>query len=545
MTKLFLYFLAVPALCLLLQCAQVGPLTGGKTDTAPPQLIAAIPANESTNFSTDVITLNFNEYIQLKELNNQLIVCPRLNTTPEVTTEGRSLKIALKKEELLPNTTYRFYFGSSVADLNESNSIPDFEYVFSTGDYLDTLQMTGTIADVATDKPAGKVLVGLYSRDKTDSVPFKEPPDYFTRSDENGKFIFRNLPEKEFRVFAIADQNKNNLYDGEPEKVGFGEENMRLSKDTNIRLRIFREEPSRTFIKKTVTPYYGLIQFVLNKKAQVIVSPIALRDKSDIYQSNEGMEKDTISIYYKNIEDTLRLRINYADKVKPDTLVTALPKNNVGRRKLRSYRTNVPNNTLALNTPVLVMFNTWMDTSGFSKEKITLSTRADSTSEVVPFSGHWRTITVFEIGAKFTGGNNYSLRLDTGAFHDINGYSNDSSLIKFRAEGVNDFGKVTLKILFDQKGDYIIQLIGQGDLVVREQPLSLSLSGSNAATIDFTTVPPGMYHVKIIYDDNGNKKWDTGKLIGRQRAETVLINSKQVKVLADWETEEEISIKEP
>jgi hypothetical protein len=523
----------------------VGPLSGGKRDTAPPELIVAVPANESTNFNAGEITLKFNEYIQLKELNNQLIICPRLNTTPEVTTEGKALKIAIKKEELSPNTTYRFYFGSSVADLNESNSIQDFEYVFSTGNYIDTLQMTGTIADVATDKPAGNVLVGLYRPDKTDSVPFKEPPDYFTRSDENGKFIFRNLPEKEFRVFAIADKNKNNLYEGEPEKVGFLEQNMRLLKDTNITLRIFREEPSRTFIKKTVTPYYGLVQVLLNRKTRVTVKPLASKDHSNIYESSAGMEKDTISIYYKDIADTIRLSINYGDKVKPDTLVAALPKSNFGRRKLRSYRSNVQNNTLALNTPVLITFNTWMDTSRFSKERITLLTRADSTSEDLPVSGRWRNITEFEISAKFTGGNNYSLRLDTGAFYDLKGYSNDSSLSKFRAEGVNDFGKVSLKILFNEKGNYIVQLVSQAGLVIREQALSLSLSESNAATVDFTNVPPGMYFIKTIYDANGNKKWDTGKLIGKQQAEAVLIHSKQVKVVADWETEEEISIKEP
>jgi hypothetical protein len=115
--------------------------------------------------------------------------------------------------------------------------------------------------------------------------------------------------------------------------------------------------------------------------------------------------------------------------------------------------------------------------------------------------------------------------------------------VNFKVQSRTDLGKVTLKVLLNLKQSYIVQLLNERDQVVRQEFISFSLSSSNAATIDFTNVPPGAYVAKIIFDDNENKKWDTGNYLQNKQPEKVFISSKQIKALPDWEVEEEILVK--
>jgi hypothetical protein len=118
----------VPVL-FFVRCAQQGVLSGGKRDLDPPRLLKAVPAQQTINFSNEEIVLKFDEFIQLKDLNNQIVVSPKLKTLPEINVEGKILKILLKKEELLPNTTYRIYFGQALIDIHENNVVQNFQYV--------------------------------------------------------------------------------------------------------------------------------------------------------------------------------------------------------------------------------------------------------------------------------------------------------------------------------------------------------------------------------------------------------------------------------
>ena len=162
------------------KCAQVAPLTGGERDILPPKLTEAIPANKSLKFNSALIYLKFNEYVQLKNLKNQLIISPGLKTEPEITAEGKRIRIELKKEELLPNTTYRFYFGKTIADMTEGNLIQNFDYIFSTGNFIDSLKIKGQITEAFDLKNSGDALVGLYGSGvkNTDSLAMNKVPEY-------------------------------------------------------------------------------------------------------------------------------------------------------------------------------------------------------------------------------------------------------------------------------------------------------------------------------------------------------------------------------
>ncbi len=546
MTRQVLQILLVFSLIVLLVgCAQQVPLSGGKRDETPPKLIESIPSRNSTYFNAEYITLKFDEFVQVKDLSNQLIVTPRLKTAPDISADGKKISVKFKKEELAHNTTYRVYFGKAIADMNESNSIPDFEYVFSTGNSIDTVEVKGDVTDAFNNKPVPDVLVALYFNEKAnDSLPYKTEPDYIARTGESGTFLLKNLPYRTFAAYAFSDKNKNSLYDGEAEKIAFLGSDLKLLSDSVIHLKLFQEESSKSFIKKTSTPYYGFAQIILNKKAKVQVFPLKQTNASDVAETLIGKEKDTVSFYYRNINDTLDLALRNLNTGKSDTLRLTLPKNNSGKRRLKKYTVNTSGNKLLLYDKLRLTFLNWMDTSRSDPRKIRFSSKEDSAIAGIPVKGHWQSITSFEIEHQLKEGVNYTLKIDTNAFFDLKQTTNDSSLINFTTQSKIEFGKLTLKVLFNKKQNYVVQLINQQDKIEKEQFVAFSLSSSNSTTLEFTDVPPGIYFAKIIFDDNKNKKWDSGNILLKQQAEKVIINSKQLKILSDWEIEEEILIKE-
>lgn len=525
------------------RCAQVGSLSGGEKDTIPPKLLEAIPALNSTRFNSDLITLRFDEYVQLKDLSNQLIVTPQLKTNIELTAIGKKIEISLKKEELKPNTTYRFFIGKAIADMTESNSIENFEYVFTTGDKLDTLKLSGNVSEAFTNIASGEVKVGLYFNAKNrDSIPFLEKPDYFARTNENGDFLLKYLPAEKFMVYGITDANKNGKYDGEIEKIAFLPSELNLKKDTSVKLKLFQEEASKVFIKKTNSPVLGLFQILLNKPYYTSVTALNQSDKTNISETFVGKLKDTISIYYKNIPDTLKLVLDYNNSKAADTLLLAIPKKKTKTKNQLKFKLNTKSDKLDLDVKMKLTFPVWMDTTYFDSSKIKLESKEDSSVAMAVTKGKWLDITTIELDTKLKEGASYTLKVDTNAFFDINRLSNDSVRVNFAVHSKSDFGKVRLNLKVNKKESYIIQLINDQSMVSKETFIQFSLSSSNAVIVDFTDVLPGTYSVKVIFDSNNNHKWDRGDLELKKLPEEVLINSKQIKVLSDWEIEEEIII---
>ncbi len=529
---------------LFCNCAQVVNLSGGKKDLSPPKLIEAIPNNNSVLFDSETISIKFDEFIKLNDLNNQLIICPKIKTTPEISVLGKELLIRIKKDELLPNTTYRFYFGSSIIDMHEGNPLLNFEYVFSTGKIIDSIKISGKVLNAFNNKPIAKISIGLYENQNfNDTIPFNNSPVYLAKTNEEGLFVLPKLPSKSFIAIAFLDKNKNNQVDGEIEKRGFLDQPLNLLRDTNLIFKVFDEIPSKSFVKKIISPYYGFTQIILNQKTLINIRPLLAINAKNIFEINLKNEKDTVSIYYKNITDTLKLVLSYKNLIKTDTLIISLPKEN-NKKKLKSFETNLYSNILKLNDVLKICFLNWMDTNKVDLNKIKWESKEDSLINYSSIKGKWINPFQYQIDSKLKQGANYKLKFDTLAFFDLKGNTNDTIRLNFKTQNKLDFGKVSLKILFNKKQNHIIQLIDEKENIIKEQSVSLSLSSSNSKTIDFIDVEPANYFLKIIYDTNENKKWDTGNFILKHQPEKVYIHSKQLKVVSDWEIEEDVFIKE-
>lgn len=201
----------VALLWLVMACANVVPPTGGESDTVPPEFVRSSPANYSTNYSGGIIKIDFDEYIKIQSPAN-ILISPSLETKPEIKERYRSVYVDLKGQKLSENTTYTINFASSIVDINENNKQTNFRYVFSTGDYLDSLKITGQI--LLAEKRTGEtdILVGLYPEEQGDSALYKHKPFYFARTDAEGRFSLENLKYGRFRLFAFKDENNNLLY---------------------------------------------------------------------------------------------------------------------------------------------------------------------------------------------------------------------------------------------------------------------------------------------------------------------------------------------
>ncbi|MDZ4058703.1 MAG: Ig-like domain-containing protein, partial [Bacteroidales bacterium] len=201
-----IYLLIALMLYILGSCANTTtPPTGGIKDTIPPRLLKVIPDSGRVNFPLKggVIEMKFDEYIVLKEPQKSLFLSPPLEKRVETKIRGKSIIITFPLS-LDSSQTYSLNFGNSIVDNNEGNQFYNYVYPFSTGDYIDSLMVSGTILNAVTLLPAEDITIALY-KDNSDSVLYNSLPDAYSKSDKFGFFVIRNIEPRPYRVFAFKD----------------------------------------------------------------------------------------------------------------------------------------------------------------------------------------------------------------------------------------------------------------------------------------------------------------------------------------------------
>lgn len=193
-------------------CANIIPPEGGFRDSLPPALLRVSPPDSTRNFSESRISFSFDEYIQIDNFQQNAIVSPVPRNMPTVTYKLNTVSLRLK-DTLEANTTYSINFGNSIKDVNESNVMKEFTYIFSTGSSIDSLSFRGNVLLAETGKIDSTLIVILHTKAE-DSALVKERPRYMAKSDGKGNFIFRNLPADTFYVYALKDDARSLRYFG-------------------------------------------------------------------------------------------------------------------------------------------------------------------------------------------------------------------------------------------------------------------------------------------------------------------------------------------
>lgn len=220
-SSIYLIFTLV-SICIyfsLSSCANIGSPTGGPKDTIPPQLVTINPGQGTLNFNESVVRMEFNEPIQVKDLANQLIITPSIEGKYKTKLSKTSLELQFE-QPFDSNTTYTLNFREGIVDLNESNPAKNMILAFSTGSYLDSLELNGTVTEILTGKPVADGIVTLY-RAKDTLNTFNSRPYYLQKTDKEGNYHFRNLKVGDYLIYATNDVNKNLKTDPRNEAFGF------------------------------------------------------------------------------------------------------------------------------------------------------------------------------------------------------------------------------------------------------------------------------------------------------------------------------------
>ncbi len=225
-------------------CANIVPPSGGDRDSLPPVFIGASPKDSSINVTQQKIILTFNEFVELKDASEKILISPYPAKQPVIEYKLRTVTVRLK-DSLLPNTTYTIDFGTAIVDLNEGNPLKELQYVFSTGTTIDSNELSGRVVLAETGKTDSTMFALLYTKQE-DSTVAKEYPKYVARVDSKGNFSFKNLPAGKFYVYALLDMDGNKKYNQPIEQFAFLDSSITVSSNTTpVTLFAFSSEKEK------------------------------------------------------------------------------------------------------------------------------------------------------------------------------------------------------------------------------------------------------------------------------------------------------------
>src|ERR1043166_7504396 len=266
-------YLQAAFLLLAAGCAQIVPPTGGPKDEKAPVVVKESPPNKSTNFRDKKISIRFDEFIQLKEPGEQIVMSPPVKEKPEYVVKGKTLEVRF----LTPFTdqrTYTINFGNAIVDNHEGRSLEDYRYVFSPGPVLDSNKIQGSISDAFLLSPEKQSIAALYPwASFNDSFLYKTKPEYFSKSKEDGSFSIENIPADSFYLFAFDDENRDLKYSSN-ERGALFKNPVFPAENKNRELFLFRPSPyDKNRLVDSFSKARGLFCFVCYDPQGLEVKP--------------------------------------------------------------------------------------------------------------------------------------------------------------------------------------------------------------------------------------------------------------------------------
>lgn len=530
------YFFFLVIAIALVQCAKRGNPTGGPKDITPPVLVKSTPDNMSTQFKATKIRLYFDELIKLQDVQEQLIISPPLKYNLDITPQGGAAKyVEIKiKDTLKPNTTYTINFGQSIQDNNEGNPNSFLTYIFSTGDYIDSLQVSGVVKDAFNKQPDTFISVLLYEIDSTytDSTLYKKPPNYITNTlDSTIIFTLKNLKKGKYAIFALKDESKNNIFDQKTDKIAFLKDTVSLPTDSTYLLKLFKEipdygasVPSYAAKNKIVFGYYG-------ENKDISIQPLTVLPDTIKTKILKEKDKDTLNFWLTPFEtDSIIFTVTNERLKVIDTFTVKTRKVGIDSLKLEPNQRG----SLAFNTPFYISANTPLtkiDTSKIqmmNKDSIPLNfgVHLDSIENQADFKFD------FDVEAN----ENYAVTLLPGAITDFFGQENDTTSYRLSTKSLADYGNLRMDLTGNITYPIIVQLTNQKGETLRE------FYATEPRIYDFSNINPATYQIRVIFDTSENGKWDTGNYLKNIQPEKVIYYPDLIEVRANWELEQTFNI---
>jgi uncharacterized protein (DUF2141 family) len=504
------------------------------------------PPQRTKEFKGKELVFTFNEYVQLKNQNKNFVISPPLpSKKPVLKIKGKSIVVSFPS--LSDSVTYYIDFGASVVDVNENNPANYLNFIFSTGDILDTMIYAGHVVDALTLDPVDAVHVFLYE-DNVDSIVFKRNPSALSITNKEGVFIVKGLKNRKYKIIAITDKNSNMRYDAGIEQIAFPDslilpsafsDNDSISFYSLPVFNMFTENVKRQALMETKRPEERLISLYFNEINPVIQS-FTIDDipASRIIQEASA-QRDTVKYWItsREVNDTVTgeliyLKTDTLNNLSPDTVQIKLPYSKPKPKRkdkddeeeeeeiipivpdIHAVATSVVENdmTFSFKTPLLRVDTSKMQLSIFGgntgKEKTPIA--------ITSFTQDSIRLANYKLSAKWEIASKYELVVLPEAFVDIYSITNDTITKTFDTADPEKFGKLIIEIINSNK-QYILQLMKDKDKKVTQE----KIVDGNGVTV-FQYLNAGKYRIRLIEDLNRNGKWDTGSYLGKKQAERVL-----------------------
>ncbi|MBE6215803.1 MAG: hypothetical protein E7123_06205 [Bacteroidales bacterium] len=536
------------------------PPSGGPKDTIPPLITEIYPALGQLNVprSKTKLEIKFNEYVVVKDPKS-LYLSPPLEKAPKHKIKGKGV-IVYFESDLDSNKTYTLDLTNAIADNNEGNMYPGYTLVFSTGDHIDSMMVTGIVQDCNTLNPIKGATVMLY-KDQADSAIFLKRPDAAVKTDDWGFFCLRNIQDTVYRMYAIVDDNNNNMYEAENERVAFIDTLIKpvnmvgdsipelmkydmkdtlncLARKTEFSLNIFREKPTKQLIvnKERIgerTAYitfmapYAQIDSIWIKgvpKEKLITQFNVMQDSLEIWINDPKTQPDTLFLNVRYMKtDTLGMLNLFTEEIKlnkpKSLLVGKSAKKDIKKEDTTCVFTLEAKPELVEQYGFTMEFKYPVVTEAFDSLIFrTVNPRQQETFgkyKVIQDTLNLRKYTIMPVD-KFQAGWEYYLKVPHRKFTDINGFYNDSTEVKVTLPSDDKLSSISL-VLSNVNNKYIVDLLNEKrDNVIR------SFIIDKDQTLLFPYIKAGKYSIRFTEDVNRNGIVDTGNLLEHKQPEKVL-----------------------
>jgi uncharacterized protein (DUF2141 family) len=522
----FAFFIMLLSLSMFQRCAQTASPPGGKKDTLAPKILTSTPINKSKNYSGKKVELDFNEYIGVRNLNQELLITPNVGTYE---TRIRPMGITLIMDSTLKqNTTYTFNFRNAIEDMSERNIGKNIKLVFSTGSDIDSLQISGQVRHLETNKKLESVLVGLYPYTDTLRID-KAKPYYFTKTDTSGIYQIENVAAGKYYMAAFADINNNLIYNSNKELVDFITQDfidLNKSQTQDFRIALQNQDPIK--INKT-TSTAKTVLYELSRG----VKTLEIHPKTLAYQVENNRN---LRFYVGNVEhqDTVRISATVTDSLnRVSTLALKLKfrepnkKEKIVNNPLRievippSSQLLSPSDSIIIKFPKPIAYVNTKSISFISgpDEEIQLPDEAFSwnsyVNELSIEKGY------LPLRQKF------DLKFAKHAFVSVEKDSSQVFTQGFEFQDLENYGSISGGINL-KDGKFIFQLI-------KSENKSLAYQQKSSNSFNFPYVEPGLYELRAIEDRNGNGVWDLGNFKTKEKPESIYFFPTKIKLKANFQ----------
>lgn len=540
MTLLKYHLLWFVPIALLCSCAKQSSPMGGPKDTIPPTLIRSIPPNESVNFDAKQLELIFSEDVILNAPKEQLIVTPTIGKDYKITSRRNIVRIEFE-DPLLDSTTYTFNFRETVQDITEKNPVRNLQLAYSTGSYLDSLSIEGTISGMLNGKPIEDATVALHVENDTFNI-FEHPATYFTKTNEEGKFKISHLRPDNYFLYAFDDKNRNLIVNSRSEPYGFLSGYQYLLENLqNKTIGLISLDAGPLTITSS-RPFNTYFNIRTNKNLRTFT--LTAKDSSDLTYSF-GEDQANIKVYKTTDLDSIQIHLIALDSIDNAIDTTLYAKFLTREVTPEIFETNLSSSSLLAHTGALeatLQFTKPIKEINFDSlyfkadsltqvqltaqdlnwdpilRKMSIKKRLDRNlfPDAQPASQSRRgarTPTAPEPPTQPSRTPINELHFGKGAFISIENDSSAAIVQAVKPATEQDLSIINIEIRTEEPS-FIVELLNASFKVIRQV--------KDQRRVRFTDITPGDYQIRLIIDTNDNGRWDPGNYFTATEPEPVI-----------------------